>query len=283
MITSILKYIHCPECMGTFNIEQNKLSCNNCSNVIPVVDGIPRFEKNITKPLIEFDETLYHDPTKWSKWRKLNVDFILEHLDKLPCESFGLDLGAGRRPFSQKLSRLVILSVDQVPYNGINLITDIDSKLPINNNVFDFIVLSNLLNHIKNPIDMLSECYRILKPNGILIGVTPFIKKIQNSPSDFYRYTDTSIHKVLSESGFKKNKVSHIGNLYSVNDLFLHSFYKRLLMKNTNRKISWLIIKFFERSNKLLIRLLIFLYAKQDSLNKTDDIPLAYGFIANKK
>uniref|UniRef100_Q3ASK9 Methyltransferase type 11 domain-containing protein n=1 Tax=Chlorobium chlorochromatii (strain CaD3) TaxID=340177 RepID=Q3ASK9_CHLCH len=53
---------------------------------------------------------------------------------------------------------------------------DVDMhNLPYKNNTFDLIVHSDTLEHVANPIHALSECYRVLKPNGFLCYTVPII------------------------------------------------------------------------------------------------------------
>lgn len=49
-------------------------------------------------------------------------------------------------------------------------------------NSFDAIVMSHLIEHVPNPTELLNECYKLLKKDGVLIALTP------NAGSDLHKY-----------------------------------------------------------------------------------------------
>ena len=49
--------------------------------------------------------------------------------------------------------------------------TSTQAKYPAD--AFDAVVMSNVLEHLPNPIETLQECRRVLKPGGRLISITP--------------------------------------------------------------------------------------------------------------
>lgn len=54
-------------------------------------------------------------------------------------------------------------------------------RLPFNNQAFDAVVFAEVLEHITNPVEALSEISRVLSPGGQLFLTTP-------NPFGFYRY-----------------------------------------------------------------------------------------------
>jgi len=66
------------------------------------------------------------------------------------------------------------INLDIVDYGG-NMIHDINSfPYPFKENYFDEIYASHVLEHLNSFHNTISELYRILKPNGILIVYAPF-------------------------------------------------------------------------------------------------------------
>lgn len=66
------------------------------------------------------------------------------------------------------------INLDIVDYGG-NQVHDLNSfPYPFEENYFDEIYASHILEHLNNFHDSISEIYRILKPNGILIVYAPF-------------------------------------------------------------------------------------------------------------
>lgn len=66
------------------------------------------------------------------------------------------------------------INLDVVDYGG-NIIHDMNSfPYPFEDNYFDEIYASHILEHLENFNKVITELYRILKPNGILIVFAPF-------------------------------------------------------------------------------------------------------------
>lgn len=89
---------------------------------------------------------------------------------------------------------------------------------------FDVITIMDVIAHIKNPVDYLQKCKKILHPNGILIIKTPlhsnylfFIAKvlkftgksraILHLPAQIYHFDKYSILNLTNLTGFKLKKI----------------------------------------------------------------------------
>lgn len=66
-------------------------------------------------------------------------------------------------------------------------------------NVFDTIVLSEVLEHLHSPHIGIQNIYKTLKPGGRLILTTPFIFPIHDQPYDYYRYTKYGLKHLLAD------------------------------------------------------------------------------------
>ncbi len=90
------------------------------------------------------------------------------------------------------------------------------SSIPIEDNSFDGIILSEVLEHVPDPKSVLKEAQRILKPGGLALICTPFMFHVHSDPYDYARYTDQYYTKVLSEAGFKDIIIEKQGLFFSV-------------------------------------------------------------------
>jgi len=90
-----------------------------------------------------------------------------------------LEIGGGSGFQASLLSRCVkqCISIDVKPHpNPIVPVTIYDGKtLPFDDNSFDVIFSSNVLEHIIDLDDLLCECARVLKPNGMMVHVVPSV------------------------------------------------------------------------------------------------------------
>jgi len=94
-----------------------------------------------------------------------------------------LDAGCGTGWFSKRACELEaeVTSLDL----GENLLNEVAKKcdsrrvqgsileLPFNDNEFDIVVSSEVIEHIPRPLDAIDEFFRVLKPDGILVLTTP--------------------------------------------------------------------------------------------------------------
>jgi len=93
-------------------------------------------------------------------------------------------------------------------YESKNVIKiDLERKFPIDDNKYDVIILNNTLEHLFKYDNCMKESYRILKDNGMLIGVVPFLHKIHLDPDDFFRYSESALNNIFKKAGFKKIKI----------------------------------------------------------------------------
>lgn len=91
-------------------------------------------------------------------------------------------------------------------------------NLPFKENFFDFIIATNLLHHLSDPAHCLKECYRALKPGGVIVTVdtnsmSPFgwltrtvakIFKLQNELPAFPQFALSSHEKQFSKREYQK-------------------------------------------------------------------------------
>jgi len=74
-------------------------------------------------------------------------------------------------------------------------ITDYD----FNNDKYDVIIISEVLQFIPDPQKAINNIYRGLNKNGIMILTVPFIYPIHDRPYDYYRFTKYALHHLLSK------------------------------------------------------------------------------------
>lgn len=73
------------------------------------------------------------------------------------------------------------LNTDLIPGRNV-MQMDATAQYPFETNSFDFIFTEHMIEHVPYPaaINMLKECYRVLKPDGVIRVVTPDLAKILN-------------------------------------------------------------------------------------------------------
>jgi ubiquinone/menaquinone biosynthesis C-methylase UbiE len=131
----------------------------------------------------------------------------------LPAQSAVLDLGAGTGPYRQFLSHcsyktqdFSALTPEQLRdykgYGSIDYVCDA-TAIPVPDNHFDVVLCTEVLEHVPEPIKVIEEIARVLKPGGKLLLTAPLCSGIHQEPYHFYGgYTPYWYQKFLTRAGF---------------------------------------------------------------------------------
>jgi len=119
---------------------------------------------------------------------------------------------------------------DMSPGIGVDVILDLHNiNLPSES--VGTVISCDTLEHVEYPRKALSELYRILKPNGVLIVSSVMLYKIHAAPNDYWRFTPEGFKSLLSQftssyvdwNGKKENPHTVVGVAmredYSFNEL----------------------------------------------------------------
>jgi SAM-dependent methyltransferase len=110
--------------------------------------------------------------------------------------------------------------------------------IPVEDNTFDYIILTDVLEHLENPIDVLKECKRVLKANGTIVITMPFLNGVHADPYDFQRWTDIKHKRELELLKFENIDIKPMGGKVSVIfDIILHSSHKRNIISKVANKV----------------------------------------------
>ena len=160
------------------------------------------------------------------------ITFRRYYLDSflMKANFFGdvLDVG-GKKDNKRGEFRPPLSDVNSWKYLNIDADTNPDyncsaDNIPVENNNFDVILMAEVIEHLEYPIQVLSECYRILKEDGKFIATIPFLYPIHADPYDYQRWTPRRIEFELKNQGFKDIKVEAMGGFFAVTyDLFRFS------------------------------------------------------------
>jgi SAM-dependent methyltransferase len=127
-----------------------------------------------------------------------------------------LDVGCGSKPykdtyFSQAAS---YVGVDYKTENSEPDIVASALALPLDDQSFDTVVSTELLEHVPDPLRALREMYRVLKAGGYLILSTPMYWPRHEVPYDFFRYPYDGLLYLIKESEFELVRIFNRGHAY---------------------------------------------------------------------
>jgi SAM-dependent methyltransferase len=184
-----------------------------------------------------------------------------------------LDLGCGKAPlfefYKNKVNSVTTADWENCEH-GINYIDhfcDINLALPFQDNSFETVVLSDVLEHLSNPEFTITEINRILKPNGFLLMNYPFHYGLHEIPFDYCRYTKFRIKSWINHNEMEIVYQTELGGL---NDILEHAILRILKQLKGGRYLSFVI----GGISKIL---------RKSKLHGDPTDPYAYGFVAQKK
>ena len=70
-------------------------------------------------------------------------------------------------------------------------------QIELEDNSFDLVLCTQVLEHVQNPGRVVDECYRVLKPGGILIATAPSIFPEHGYPADNWRFMPDGFRHLL--------------------------------------------------------------------------------------
>ena len=112
-----------------------------------------------------------------------------------------LDLGSGDQflRFAVDGTKYIPLDIDDIDFES--------EALPIPDDSVDILFSLAVVEHIINIDHFMTECFRVLKPNGIIYLTTPnfryCFRDFYNDPTHVRPFTDVSLPKTLKYYGFE--------------------------------------------------------------------------------
>ncbi len=122
-----------------------------------------------------------------------------------------LDVGCGQQPYRSffNVEKYIGMDIDgrneiQFEQNNVDIFYN-GIKFPIDSCSIDGVICTQVLEHVANPENLISEIERVLKPGGKLILTVPFSWQQHEKPYDFARFTSFGLRHLL-ESRFCINE-----------------------------------------------------------------------------
>ena len=190
-----------------------------------------------------------------------------------------LDLGCGAAPlygfYRKFVDNNICVDWNNSPHSSryIDFACDLNQALPFQENSFDTIILSDVLEHIRKPYSLLKEISRILTPKGKILINVPFYYWLHEEPHDYFRYTRYALETMTEEANLKIIELYPMGGSPEIlADLLAKNIHSiRAVGKPLAifvQKLAWFFIK-TEWGNKI-------------SESSSHKFPLGYFLIAEK-
>ncbi len=110
--------------------------------------------------------------------------------------SAGWDLGPG------------VWNLDLLPFAGVDLCCDVH-RLPFAAGQVDSIVCTGVLEHLADPVRVVAEFRRVLRPGGAVLCTVPFMQAYHADPEDYRRYTAAGLRQLFEAFSSSEVRPSH--------------------------------------------------------------------------
>jgi SAM-dependent methyltransferase len=159
-----------------------------------------------------------------------------------------LDLGCGLVPYfaiyRENAERITCVdwptSFHDNPHVDVH--ADLNAGLPFRDELFDTVLLTDVLEHIARPGPLVREVGRVLAPGGRVVITVPFFHGLHEEPHDYYRYTSHALRRFCDEAGLHVLHLEPFGGSPEViMDLVVKNLvFSRLLTRVMSRAFGWL-------------------------------------------
>nr|WP_296899104.1 class I SAM-dependent methyltransferase [Thiohalocapsa sp.] len=212
----LLPYLRCPRCAGRLERCQGALCCNHegCATRFPLVDGCPILINDAesafrVQDFVEGVRTtgqVERGPVS-SSWRDRAKAVLRRLVPGISYNTTDYELEDAVARISaecpHRLRILVLGAGDSVLKIGPGhdvVYTDVDlgslttvvcdaHDIPFKDASFDFVACISVLEHVADPYRCTAEIHRVLRADGCVYAVTPFMPQVHMGAYDFTRFT----------------------------------------------------------------------------------------------
>ena len=199
MRKQIKEIISCPQCHNELVQKRSTLQCAMCKRTYSLREGIPNF---VDFEVIQTDDAQFQNDEMLNRTmtaklynfgkRFINSEYMAKnHLDEF-LSNIGngkviLELGSGKRRLRED-----IINLDLFPFPNVDIIGDV-TKPPFKDCSADYVILDNVLEHVAEPHTVINEIYRILKENGQIICIVPWVFPYHGYPKNYFHISEDGL------------------------------------------------------------------------------------------
>jgi len=130
-----------------------------------------------------------------------------------------LDIGCGEKPYKDITKPYVTEHIGLDHENTLHDKSKIDLfatayNIPVENEYFDTVLCTAVLEHLEEPGRAIKEVNRVLKKGNYAICTAPLFWHLHEEPRDFYRYTKYGLKYLFEKNGFKIVKLKPLSGFW---------------------------------------------------------------------
>jgi len=143
---------------------------------------------------------------------------VSEAAGALPAGARVLDAGAGEAPYRPLFTHCDYLTQDWTSSvhpgaRAADIVGDLH-ELDVPSASFDFVLCTEVLEHVSEPGRVCAELHRVLRPGGQILVTVPFVGELHEEPHDYHRFTSHGIEATLAGAGFEVSAAEPLTGYY---------------------------------------------------------------------
>jgi SAM-dependent methyltransferase len=163
--------------------------------------------------------------SRWTFWKFnwLANHKLIRALERARVHAHGelLDMGCGSKPFAPlfagRVTRYWGTDLSASRYLGgahLDAYARAEAQ-PFRDGSFDTVLGLSMLTYMPEPVRMIEEAHRVLRPGGVLLLEFTQMVPLHDEPWDFFRFTRYGAEHLLRRAGFEPLEYLPIGGLWA--------------------------------------------------------------------
>jgi len=165
--------------------------------------------------ILSRQRSLYRKMTESDWWITTTLRKATEDAASKFANGLLVDIGCGGRAYSELFAPYIDRYLGLDIYASGNNLPDVYAlaqALPLASESADVVLMSQVLEHLPEPWNCVSEAARVLKPGGVVIVSAPQTWMLHEKPFDFYRYSPFGLHYLCRHAGLNVVMERALGN-----------------------------------------------------------------------
>ena len=207
--------------------------------------------------------------------------------EQTPAGARVLDAGAGEGQYKPYFTHTRYVGLDLAvgdatwDYSGLDVLGDL-RLLPFADASYDAAVCIQTLEHVNEPMRVINEIGRVLRPGGRLYLVAPMAWPQHQKPHDYFRYTSFGFRYLLQNSGMRVLEMRPMGGYFWFLSFNLQLFHHWLFPKPSTLALQLLQMPFKLATQFVFFLVIPLILFYMDRLDKVKDHTMGWVCIAER-